>query len=355
MDNSKKNVHSSGPLGMLVKTGQIKKIDSNEEADHGGLNHVGLDRLKATTSPTAPYFRTQSGIEFRENELVFMNPKECEPWEYANRSEDEMGDMDELIRSIQENTQLQPALVRSHPNPHDGIKYQIIFGRRRHAACLSLGIPFLVIKKDSLTKQEAIACQDAENKFRKNVSNYSNALLYKKLLNDGTFKTEKELAEKLGVASSSLNELMSYVKIPQEILRVIPDVHTLSVNMALKIVQLLNSNKSANKLLLAIAPEIGKSITSPAKLERMLSSFSKKDSNNQQEESSPTTAVILSSAGKKMFTFKADQKGMPCIVFHKDIVKLIDFNKVCDQIRRYLDEEIEGQNSKFGYPNLANK
>lgn len=354
MDNSKKNVHSSGPLGMLVKTGQIKKIDSNEESDHGGLNHVGLDRLKATTS-TAPYFRTQSGIEFRENELVLMNPKECEPWEYANRSEDEMGDMDELIRSIQENTQLQPALVRSHPNPHDGIKYQIIFGRRRHAACLSLGIPFLVIKKDSLTKQEAIACQDAENKFRKNVSNYSNAMLYKKLLNDGTFKTEKELAEKLGVASSSLNELMSYVKIPQEILQAIPDIHTLSVNMALKIIQLLNSHRGINKTLLAIAPEIGKSITSPAKLERTLLSLSKKDSNHQEETSSPTTSVILSSSGQKMFTFKADQKGMPCIVFHKDISKLIDFNKVCDQIKHYLEEEIKGQNSKFGYPNLVTK
>lgn len=354
MDNSKKNVHSSGPLGMLVKTGQIKKIDSNEESEHGGLNHVGLDRLKTSTS-TAPYFRTQSGIEFRENELVFMNPKECEPWEYANRSEDEMGNMDELIRSIQENTQLQPGLVRSHPNPHDGIKYQIIFGRRRHAACLNLGIPFLAIKKDSLTKQEAIACQDAENKFRKNVSNYSNAMLYKKLLDDGTFKTEKELAAKLGVASSSLSELMSYLKIPQEILRTIPDIHALSVNMALKIVQLLNSNKGANKLLLAMAPEIGKSITSPTKLEKTMLSFSKKDSNNQQETSLPTSSDILSAAGKKMFTLKTDQKGKPCIVFQKDIAKLIDFNNLCDQIKRILDEEIEGQRSKFGYPNSINK
>ena len=213
MDNSKKNVHSSGPLGMLVKTGQIKKIDSSIESDRGNLQHVGLDRLKTSTSS---YFRTQSGIEFKENELVLIDPNECESWEYANRSEDEMGNMDELIKSIQENHQLQPALVRSHPNPHDGVKYQIIFGRRRHVACLSLGIPFLVIKKDSLTKQEAIACQDAENKFRKNVSNYSNAKLYKKLLEDQTFKTEKELAEKLGISSSSLNDLMSFTKIPPD-------------------------------------------------------------------------------------------------------------------------------------------
>ena len=178
-------------------------------------------------------------------------------------------------------------------------------------------------------------------------ANYIVAFKLKIHFNDGTFKTEKELAEKLGVASSSLNELMSYIKIPQEILRAIPDIHTLSVNMALKIVQLLNSNKAASKLLLTIAPEIGKSITSPAKLERTLLSFSQKDSNNQQEASLPTTTVILSSTGKRMFTFKTDQKGKPCIVFQKDIAKLIDFNRVCDQLKRFLDEEIEDQNSKI--------
>ena len=144
MNNSKKNVHSSGPLGMLVKTGQIKKVDSHEEAE-GSLQTTGLDRLTTNAS----YFRTQAGVEFKENELVFVDPKECEPWEYANRPETEMGDIDGLVKSLQDNTQLQPALVMTHPNPHDGIKYQIIFGRRRHVACLKLGIQLLVIKKDS--------------------------------------------------------------------------------------------------------------------------------------------------------------------------------------------------------------
>jgi len=147
MDNSKRNVHTSGPLGMLVKSGQVKKIDLAEEPGIGNLQHAGLDGLKAAGA----YFKTQSGIGFKENELVFVDPNECEPWEYANRSEDEMGNMEELIKSIKENSQLQPVLVRTHPSPHDGVKYQIIFGRRRHAACLQLGIKLLVIKKDSLS------------------------------------------------------------------------------------------------------------------------------------------------------------------------------------------------------------
>jgi ParB family chromosome partitioning protein len=347
MDNSKKNVHSSGPLGMLVKTGQIKKIDSNAESDKGNLQHVGLDRLKTSTSS---YFRTQSGIEFKENELVLVDPNECESWEYANRSEDEMGNMDELIKSIQDNNQLQPALVRAHPNPHDGVKYQIIFGRRRHAACLRLGIPFLVIKKDSLTKQEAIACQDAENKFRKNVSNYSNAKLYKKLLEDKTFKTEKELAEKLGVSSSSLNDLMSFTKIPIDLVRKIPDVHALSVSMALKIVQLTNHNKNIYKIMEDIASEIGKSITSPAKLDRTVRALLKGEKRDQGSIST-AAKVFTSDSGKKLFTFK-DQKGSPCIVFHKDSLSSVDFDNLCEQLRSYLDKETGNTVSKSGHPDL---
>jgi len=349
MDNSKKNVHSSGPLGMLVKTGQIKKMDSHAESDKGNLQHLGLDRLKISTSS---YFRTQSGIEFKANELILVDPNECEPWEYANRSEDEMGNMDELIKSIQDNNQLQPALVRAHPNPHNGIKYQIIFGRRRHAACLRLSFPFLVIKKDSLTKQEAIACQDAENKFRKNVSHYSNAKLYKKLLDDQTFKTEKELAEKLGISSSSLNDLLSFTKIPADLVRKIPDIHALSVSMALKIVQLLHSNKNIYKITLDLGSEIGKSITSPAKLERVVRTLLE-DGKKDHESISSLAKVFKSDSGKKLFTFK-DQKGAPCFVFHKDSSRFINFDNLCEQLRRYLEKESANNVSKSGPPDLIN-
>lgn len=338
MDNSKRNVHNSGPLGMLVKTGQIKKIDLTEEPQ-GNLQHVGLDGLK---SPGA-YFKTQSGIQFSENELVFLDPKECEPWEYANRSSDEMGDMDELIKSIRENSQLQPALVRSHPTPHDGIKYQIIFGRRRFAACLKLGIKLLVIKKDSLTLQEAISCQDAENKFRKDISNYSNAVLYKKLLDNKAFKTEKELAEKLRISTSTLNDLMMYTKIPAEIINLLPNVHQLPVYLAIKIVRILAENKAIFQRIIEIAPEIGKSITTPAKLESVLLG------NNEKKQIVPhRTKTIQDENGNKLFTFKVDHKGIPSIVFQKDLLQKVNFDDMCEKLQSLVTKGI-----KSGRPDLV--
>jgi ParB family chromosome partitioning protein len=339
MDNSKKNVHNSGPLGALVKAGQIKKVDLNDEPNHGTLQHVGLDGLNAVGS----YFKTQSGIKFSGNELVFVDPKECEPWEYANRSEDEMGDMDELIKSIHENTQLQPALVRLHPTPHDGIKYQIIFGRRRHAACSKLEIPLLVIKKDTLSLQEAISCQDAENKFRKDISNYSNAVLYKKLLDNNAFKTEKELSEKLRISASTLNDLMAYTKIPKEVITRLPNIHQLPIYMAVKLVRILAENKALLQQLIDIAPEIGKTITTPSKLESLLSTHDVKKQNVPHR-----TKTIQDKNGKKLFTFKVDHKGVPSIVFQKDLLLALNFDDICEKLQLLVSSGV-----KSGRPDLV--
>lgn len=340
MDNSKKSVHNSGPLGMLVKTGQIKKVDLEEEPDQGKLQHVGLEGLKTAGS----YFKTQSGIKFRENELVFLDPKECEPWEYANRSDSEMGNIEELVKSIKENSQLQPALVRTHPNPHDGVKYQIIFGRRRHAACLILDSPFLVIKKDHLTLQEAIGCQDAENKFRKDVSNYSNAMLYKKLLENKAFKTEKELAEKLRMSPSTLNELMTYTRLPDEIVQQVHDIHQLPAYMATKIVRMLAENKNHLEQLTKIASEIGKSINTPAKLEMALV-----PKHEIRTYVSHRTTIMQDEKGKPLFSFKIDHKGVPSITFQKHLLDKVDFDELCNELKDYLNDYL-----KFGRPNLSN-
>lgn len=326
MDNSKRNVHNSGPLGMLMKSGQVKKIETAEE-----------EVVLKQAAPKAPsYFKTQSGIEFAEQELIYVNPDECEPWKYANRQEGEFGDIDGLIDSIKSNKQLQPALVRNHPNPHGKIKYEVIFGRRRHIACMRLGIPFLVIRKDIPNVQDAIASQDAENKLRNDVSNYSNAMLYKRLLSDNVFKTEKELSEKLRISYSTFNELMSYSKIPEDIVGAIPDVHTLSKQLAVTIVQLLNKSKNNYDKMLSIANQLGKTITSQAKLEKIFEEKTLLQKNETKTTSNAKSYISIN--GKKLFTFKSDYRGLPSIVLNKEIASFVNVEDMCKHVSNYLEQ-----------------
>ncbi len=325
MNNKKKNVHTSGPLGMLVQRGQVRKVDYDEPVDL---------KSKPKKETKNPYFKTEDGIKFNEKELVFVEPADCTPWEYANRLSDEMGDLEELIKSIKENGQLQPALVKirdiqiSETQP----KYEIVFGRRRHLACLKLGIPFLVIKKESLNVQDAIAYQDAENKLRKDVSNYSNALLYKKLIEDKIFPSQKELAEKLMISPVTLNELMAYSRIPNEVVSRIQNVHSLSVSMTLKILELFNKSSSYREALLLVAPEIGKTIKSTVKLEKAV----KQATPDGEQKTFDKAIFIKDEDGQKLFTFKLDQRGSPCITINKQVFCLIDHEELCNHLKEYI-------------------
>jgi ParB family chromosome partitioning protein len=329
MDNSKRNIHNSGPLGMLMKNGQIKKIENSEDVKQEANTYVNH-------KTTGQYFKTQSGIEFSEQELIYVNPEECEPWKYANRQEGELGDIEGLIDSIKAHKQLQPALIRHHPAPHDNIKYEVIFGRRRHIACLKLRIPFLAIRKEIPNIQDAIASQDAENKLRNDVSNYSNALLYQRLLTDNVFKSEKELADKLRFSTSTLNELMAYAKIPEDIVQKIPNIHALSKQLAVKLVQLLNKSKDNHTKLFKIAGQIGKTITSQAKLERL---FEMEIKSSKKSSKTLHSAISYSTPkGKKLFTFKSDYRGLPSIVFNKEIIDLVNFEDMCHHVSSYLEK-----------------
>ena len=330
MNNKGRNIHNSGPLGMLMQRGDVKKVDEPD-----------VEETQEKRKTGASYFKTQTGIEFAETELVYVDPKECEPWKYANRQDDEMGDIDELIESIKTNKQLQPALIRPHTAPHDNVKYEIIFGRRRHIACSKLGIPFLAIRKDIQNEQDAIASQDAENKLRDDVSNYSNALLYQRLLKDHIFKSEGELARKLGVATSTLNDLMSYARLPEELVASVHNIHTLSRNLASTLVKLLGKDKSNKAALLQLAPELGKTITSPAKLERALEKLKQGKPTISQHKLSK---IYKSSTGEKHFTFKYDQRGTPTIVFNKTLAPKLDFEDVCSKLNKLI------QNAMSGYP-----
>lgn len=329
MDNSKKSVHSSGALGVLLKSGQIKKIDETDQAV--------TERERPTFAPSLglSQYKTQSGLEFSEQELMYVDPKECEPWKYANRHEDELGDIDELVESIRTSKQLQPGLVRKHPSPHDGIQYEIIFGRRRHIACLKLGIPFLVILKDLPNVQDAIAAQDAENKLRNDVSNYSNAVLYSRLISDGIFKNEKELADKLRISSSTFNDLMAFSKIPQNIAKKIPNIHNLSKLLAVKIIQLLNKDKENYVKLEDVASQIGVTLNSQGKLERAIESSTVKAKFSGDHEIASKT--YKGKNGHKLFTFKADGRGLPIIVFDKAISNRIDHEKLCNHLLNYIE------------------
>jgi ParB family transcriptional regulator, chromosome partitioning protein len=92
-----------------------------------------------------------------------------------------------LIQNRQGN--VQPILVREAPD----LGYEIVFGHRRHRACLELGLPVLaVIWKGDLSDEELFAAMVAENCGRLNPSAFDQGTMFAAALSDNLYFTRSD-------------------------------------------------------------------------------------------------------------------------------------------------------------------
>lgn len=76
-------------------------------------------------------------------------------------------DIEGLAEKIRENGQIVPVIVRPHPSEED--RYQIIYGRRRLAACRMLGIPIRALVRE-MNDEQLVVAQGQENTARVDLS-----------------------------------------------------------------------------------------------------------------------------------------------------------------------------------------
>ncbi len=112
---------------------------------------------------------------------------------------------------------VQPILVR--PLPDEPGQYELVFGHRRHRACLELGIPVLAaIWLDELGDAELFAAMDRENRERADLSPYEQGVMYQRALEEQLFPTQRQLAEKLGVSHTWIRKALMVAQLPSAVL-----------------------------------------------------------------------------------------------------------------------------------------
>lgn len=110
---------------------------------------------------------------------------------------------------------VQPIKVR-HLKGEAG-KYEIIFGHRRHQACLELGIGVQALI-DDLDEKHLFIEMDRENRQRKDLRPYEIGAMYKRALDEGLFSSARKLAEEVGIDQSQLTKALSLARLPVDIL-----------------------------------------------------------------------------------------------------------------------------------------
>ncbi|OWW18474.1 hypothetical protein AYR66_00340 [Noviherbaspirillum denitrificans] len=161
-----------------------------------------------------------------------LDPAKVVRSKWANRLEEGFGTpefeaLKEEIKSAGGN--VQPIKVR--PRAGEAGTYEIVFGHRRHRACLELGLPVLALVEE-LSEQDLFKEMDRENRARLDLSPWEQGLMYRRALGEGLFASLGELAAELGVDKGNISKALKLADLPKEVVAAFPSARELQYRWA---------------------------------------------------------------------------------------------------------------------------
>jgi ParB family chromosome partitioning protein len=150
-----------------------------------------------------------------------LDPQHVVPSRWSNRHEASFSTAD-FIRFKADvdhaGGNVQPILVR--PVEGDSSKFEIVFGHRRHRACLELGLPVLAaIATAPMSDLDLFAAMDRENRERADLSAWEQGAMYRKALDEQMFPSQRRLAEALGVSHTWVRKAIAVADLPEPVVQ----------------------------------------------------------------------------------------------------------------------------------------
>jgi ParB family transcriptional regulator, chromosome partitioning protein len=171
--------------------------------------------------------------------ILRLDPKKVGYSEFKNRSDFSLDPKDEKLRALKDsilsNGQDTPIVVR--PAASGGtIEYEIVAGHRRHAAIIQLdhevegGFP-LFARLDAKAEDLQYHCLKMyrENADREDLTAWEYAMDFSRWLAAGVFKTQSELAEKIGRSKQNVAQHLGLLELPKYVFDAFRDPRTMAL------------------------------------------------------------------------------------------------------------------------------
>ncbi|MDD4941966.1 MAG: ParB/RepB/Spo0J family partition protein [Rhodoferax sp.] len=152
-----------------------------------------------------------------------IDPKLISPSDWANRhiASFETQDFKDLVEEIASSGgNIQPIKVRPIAIS-DPQRYEIVFGHRRHRACLELGLPVLALI-ESIDDKALFVEMDRENRQREDLRPYEQGLMYRRALDKGLYPSLRALCEATGANLGNSSLVLRLAKVPEMVLDAFP-------------------------------------------------------------------------------------------------------------------------------------
>ena len=156
-----------------------------------------------------------------------VDPRLIAPSRWANRHPDafEGPEFEQLRREIEDaGGNVQPIKIRPMAEGRageGGARYEIVFGHRRHRACLDLGLPVLAVVED-VNDAGLFVQMERENRGRENLSAWEQGRMYLRAIEEGLFPSNVKLAAAIGRDPSDIGKAVRAAKLPLEVTSAFP-------------------------------------------------------------------------------------------------------------------------------------
>jgi ParB family chromosome partitioning protein len=160
-----------------------------------------------------------------ESPLRKLEPSTIQASKWANRHEAsfhtaEFQELKAEVAAAGGNVQpikVRPLHVLNSSTLTTDASYELIFGHRRHRACLELGIPVLATIEEA-SDVSLFEQMERENRGRRNLSAWEQGAMYRKALDEGLYSSLRRLSESLGVDVSLVSKSVSLARLPETVI-----------------------------------------------------------------------------------------------------------------------------------------
>jgi ParB family chromosome partitioning protein len=199
---------------LVVAMSRVKLQRTQAAGDEGGLGDAGVERKAAVFAHAV---QAASGDDYIVRALPISMVKD------HPRNARQVYDparIDEMATTIARDGQRVPAVAMPDPATPGG--YLLIEGRYRKRALISLGRPTIFASiVEPLSDLEAYRLSLLLNEERNDQTILDNALSWKTMLDDGTYRGQDHIAEHLNIKQGTVSKTLAVLDLPPRVINII--------------------------------------------------------------------------------------------------------------------------------------
>jgi len=277
---------------------------------------MGFLTAQSTAIQEAEVLKERVKVLEGEAPLRKLDPESIRPSKWANRHDASFltAEFQELKAEIAAaGGNVQPIKVRPMPvlngsTPPSEAVYELIFGHRRHRACVELGIPVLAAIEEA-SDVSLFEQMERENRGRKNLSAWEQGMMYRRALDDGLYSSLRRLAEGLGVDVSLVSKSVSLARLPEAVVAAFPSPLDIQFRWAAPLAEVMQKDPDGTLSRARAVAEARGGLSANDVLSKLIG-LSAPTLARQT-----TSALKISKAGKIAATLTEDAKGRAVVRF----------------------------------------